>query len=350
MFQTMKRNALYYALLYCLTNLPSNEAFTRISTHQRCAFAPSPRSSVIAFSSSSPEEKNNIAIDVDSEELKEAVEQPNILETQTSLLTIASSSDRGQCATTAERTAAAALIVTLEESNSNTSPTTDSTIEGTWELLYSDTQLFRSSPFFMAGRAVCATEEEAKQYDWFCDMHREALAISRIGKVRQIISSARMTSEFEVKVGSVPFLPDFTPFAYSGGLPVTIEGAIVSTADITPTRSGSAWEIFMDTVEIKGSNIPFLRQILDNGLKLKSRDLGTFLEENVNDYTNPKPIFETTYLDNNMRISRDQDGKVFVYGKTSDVTEPTTYSNVDSDMGVTRLLEGINDSIFKFYI
>jgi len=131
---------------------------------------------------------------------------------------------------------------------------------------------------------------------------------------------------------------------------VTIEGAIVSTADITPTRSGSAWEIFMDTVEIKGSNIPFLRQILDNGLKLKSRDLGTFLEENVNDYTNPKPIFETTYLGNNMRISRDQDGKVFVYGKTSDVTEPTTYSNVDSDMGVTRLLEGINDSIFKFYI
>ena len=241
-------------------------------------------------------------------------------------------------------------VMSTSVSGSDDNSSSSKTIEGTWELLYSDTQLFRSSPFFMAGRAVCSTPEEAERYDWFCDMHRAALAISNIGKVRQIISSDRMVSEFEVKVGSIPFLTAFTPFAYSGGLPVTIEGAIVSSADITPTDDGRAWEIFMDTVEIKGSNVPLLRQILDGGVKLGSRDLGSFLEDNVDSYTNPKPVFETTYLDDGVRISRDQDGKVFVYGKVDDSTEPTDYKNVDADLGVAKLLEGLNDSIFKFYI
>ena len=143
------------------------------------------------------------------------------------LLVKAASSDRGQYATKREKSDIEDIINQIEESITE-EPVLSSSIQGTWELLYSDTQLFRSSPFFMAGRGVCQTEEEAKQYDWFCDMHRAALAISNIGKVRQVISDSRMVSEFEVKVGSVPFLPDLTPFAYSGGLPVTVDGAIVS--------------------------------------------------------------------------------------------------------------------------
>ena len=106
----------------------------------------------------------------------------------------------------------------------------------------------------------------------------------------------------------------------------------------------------MGTVEIKGSNVPMLRQVLDGGVKLGSRDLGSFLEDNVDGYTNPRPVFETTYLDDTVRISRDQDGKVFVYGKVDDGTEPTDYKGVDADLGVAKLLEGLNDSIFKFYI
>jgi hypothetical protein len=136
---------------------------------------------------------------------------------------------------------------------------------------------------------------------------------------------------------------------------MTIDGAIVSSADITPveTSSGSdlSWEIFMDTVEIKGSNIPLLRQLLDRGgLALKSRDLGSFLETNVDAYTNPKPIFSTTYLTDRIRISRDEDGKLFVYSKVSDSSEPTNYNNVLPDLGIASLLEGFNDAITKFYI
>ena len=286
--------------------------------------------------------------DKDNEEINQIKEKSKLIQ---SLLIHASSSDRGQFASTAQKSQIEEIIAKLESFGGKiVNPTESSSIEGTWELLYSSTQLFRSSPFFMAGRAVCQTDDEAQRYDWFCDMHRAALAISEIGKVRQVISSSRMVSEFEVSVGSVPFLSDFTPFAYSGGLPFTIEGAIVSSADITPTSDGNAWEIFMDTVEIKGSNIPLLRNALDEGLKLQSRGLGNFLESNVPSYSNPKPIFETTYLDDVLRISRDQDGKVFVYGKLSEDTEPTNYDDVDADMGVLKLLEGLNDNFFKYSI
>ena len=103
-------------------------------------------------------------------------------------------------------------------------------------------------------------------------------------------------------------------------------------------------------VEIKGSNIPGLRQVLDQGLKLSSRELGSFLETNVDSYENPRPVFKTTYLSETLRISRDQDGKVFVYGKLTDDMEPSDYSSVDADLGVVKLLEGFNDAITKFYL
>ena len=108
--------------------------------------------------------------------------------------------------------------------------------------------------------------------------------------------------------------------------------------------------VVFDSVEIKGSNIPGLRQLLDQGLSLKSRDLGTFLETNVNGYTNPRPIFEITYLSDSIRICREQDGKVFVYTKLSSDSEPSDYSKVDADLGILKLLEGFNDAITKFYI
>ena len=273
------------------------------------------------------------------------------------ILRIGAASDRGQAAVSAEKERVLELVSELEllAKNDDVQITPNSAF-GTWELVYSSTQLFRSSPFFMAGRAVCKTEEEAQQYDWFCDMHRAALAISTIGKVRQVISSSRIVSEFEVKAGAVPFLNDFTPFSYSGGWPIAIEGAIVSSADITEIQTNPddisplIWEIYMDTVEIKGSNIPLLRQVLDSGLKLASRGLGDFLENNVESYSNPRPVFKSTFIGDGVRVSRDQDGKIFVYTKVSEGTEPKDYSNIFSDLGLTKLLEGLNDTFAKVYL
>jgi PAP_fibrillin len=267
---------------------------------------------------------------------------------------------RGEYATTTQKESAEQVIRTLEQNNPIPDPCRSEHMIGTWEVLYCSTELFRSSPFFMAGRAVCQTEEQRQQYDFFCTMHRKALAISNIGTVRQIISDQQLISEFEVKVGAIPFLSDFTPFRYSGGMPITINGAIVSTADITSTYSNE-WELYMDTVEIKGSNVPLLRQLLDtNRFQLQSRSLGKLLEDNkasigsivssLSNYQTPRPRFRTTYLDDMIRINRDQDDNIFVYIKTSNATQPTNYKSVDSDLGIGTLLESFNDAITKIYL
>eukprot|EP00579_Thalassiosira_antarctica_P032452 CAMPEP_0201993762 /NCGR_PEP_ID=MMETSP0905-20130828/1849_1 /ASSEMBLY_ACC=CAM_ASM_000554 /TAXON_ID=420261 /ORGANISM="Thalassiosira antarctica, Strain CCMP982" /LENGTH=352 /DNA_ID=CAMNT_0048548629 /DNA_START=35 /DNA_END=1090 /DNA_ORIENTATION=+ len=262
-----------------------------------------------------------------------------------SILRIAASTNRGQHAKPSQKDQVSQLITDLESN----APKIESALEsstGTWELLFSNTQLFRSSPFFLAGRSTCKTPEQAQQYNWFCEMHRGALAISTIGVVRQIITNeGQLVNEFEVKVGAVPFLSDFLPLKYSGGLPFTIDGSIVSTADATPISSNE-WELFMDTVEIKGSNIPFLRSVLDSGnVQLKSRGLSQVLEENVDSYEVPKPVLRTTFIDEGMRIVRDEDDNIFVYGRVSDSEEPTDYSGVMADFGVASLLEGFNDAI-----
>lgn len=265
---------------------------------------------------------------------------------------------RGEFATPLQKQSAHKVLCAMEATNPTEYPTqtfsSASLLSGTWELVYTNTQLFRSSPFFMSGRAVCTTPDAIRQYNWFCDMHRAALSMSSIQAVRQIIDANknRLTSEFEVRAGTIPFLSSVFPsIQYSGGAPVAIVGALVSTADIAETPNGTAWEVYMDTVQVKGSNIPGLRQLLDmENVKLQSRSLANVLEQTVASYTTPKAIFRTTYLDDRYRIARDQDDNVFLYVKTSNSTEPTDYRSVDADLGVARLLEGFNDAVTRFYI
>ena len=111
-----------------------------------------------------------------------ALSEEEITENLLFLQSVAAITSRGECATEDQKEAMQTVVADLEASNPTEEPTiaTDM-IEGTWELVLADNGLlFRSSPFFMAGRAVCSTPEQAEQYDWFCQMHRKALAISNI--------------------------------------------------------------------------------------------------------------------------------------------------------------------------
>ena len=222
-------NLIFTAALCC----PSVTAFSGPSTRNRNV-GTIVRGPSVAFMSTDDEAPSDVASMVEEEHPNknddslstssglEKVERDLIL---AKLLAISAATDRGQLADADEKEQISNLVQEIEAlTSSTTTPTLqDSMMSGTWDLVYSDTQLFRSSPFFMAGRAVCQTPEEAQQYDWFCDMHRAALAISTIGKVRQVVDTAtsKLISEFEVKVGSIPFLNDYTPFSYSGGLPVS---------------------------------------------------------------------------------------------------------------------------------
>ena len=86
-------------------------------------------------------------------------------------------------------------------------------------------------------------------------------------------------------------------------VPFTIDGAIVSTADAAAPSSSSddddaaEWELHMDTVEIKGSNVPILRNLLDSeNVALRSRDLSKVLKDDVDGYEVPRPVLRTTSM------------------------------------------------------
>lgn len=276
------------------------------------------------------------------------IEPSELMENIFFLQSLSAITCRGEQANEQQRNAARMVVNKIETLNPTIQPMeNDDLLQGTWELTFTDTkQLFRCSPFFMAGRAVCQTKEQLEHYNWFCNMHRKALSISQIGSIRQVIGQGQLTNEFEVQAGAIPFIGDFTPFKYSGGLPITIDGAIVSTASLTPLNA-TAYNLFMDTVQIKGSNIPGLRQVLDNGLQLQSRMLGDFLESNLDQYSNPRPVVRVTYLSEQLRICRDMDDNIFVFVKTSNSTTPKDYSDIDSDLGISHLLEGFNNAITK---
>ena len=54
-----------------------------------------------------------------------------------------------------EKAKAIEIIEQLESYNPTDAPCLSDLTKGSWELVFSNTNLFRSSPFFMAARAVC---------------------------------------------------------------------------------------------------------------------------------------------------------------------------------------------------
>jgi hypothetical protein len=219
---------------------------------------------------------------------------------KTALLALSARTNRGQIATSDEKNKALELVRKLESFNPTKDPALDELSLGRWELVFSNTQLFRSSPFFMAARAVCKDGQESDSFNQFCDLHREALMFTQIGKVTQIITSDKLVSEFVSIVAALP------------GFPLTVTGTIVSSSDIV-SKTSDSYELYMDKVQIKGSNIPLFGDFFNNFEGLPIRALGETLEKQSG--PRPRPIFRTLYIDTHMKISRDQDDNFFVYNR-----------------------------------
>lgn len=249
------------------------------------------------------------------------------------LLVAVAGSARGE-AGGAENARVERLAAELEASTSTAPSWTLLDLQGRWDLAYSSTQLFRSSPFWLAGRDTCADSEQARQYDWFCEMHRAATRVGTIGAVRQIIDARERTlvSEFETKVAAFPM-------RVGGAMPLEITGAIVSSADVVDDANG-ALTLYMKDVEVRGSNIPGLRNVLDAGLKIDSRALSNLLENTVT-LPQPRPVLDTTFLDDDLRIARDVDNNLFIYVRETKEAFPTDYDDVSADLGISKVLEGL---------
>lgn len=220
------------------------------------------------------------------------------------ILALAARTSRGEIASSEEKAKCSELVRKLEVLNPIPSPAMSEEVLGRWELVFCSTHLFRSSPLFMAGRAVCKTPAEAESFNYFCQLHRDALSFTQIGKVCQIVTATTLTSEFEARGNPLIGLPG-----------PTVSGTIQSCADIT-FRGDNEWELFMDKIRIKKntSNVPVLQSFLNDFEGIPTRRLSSMLESAVS-LSAPRPRFYTTYLDTHMRISRDQDDNLFVYNR-----------------------------------
>ena len=91
------------------------------------------------------------------------IEPSDLPALKTKLLAMAAATARGEAASAFEKDEVRDLVFALESAMDPAAASYERDMLGTWELVFSDTQLFRSSPFFMAGRAVCKDGQEADQ-------------------------------------------------------------------------------------------------------------------------------------------------------------------------------------------
>ena len=142
------------------------------------------------------------------------------------LMALAAASGRGQDATSAQKTAASGLVADLIAVNPTPEPARDPSIAGDWELVYADTHLFRSSPFFWAVGRMMGSENA----DFFYDAHAHQTGIfgGGVGRVVQSIDpeAGRLVSDCVVRASvGVPLL-GFAPIFAGYGSVITAARAI----------------------------------------------------------------------------------------------------------------------------
>lgn len=285
----------------CLLRSGTTTAFTPSVGH-RLAAAP-PRSLVIRYdyaddgspsdydsSDLSPESKQ-VAVDEKEEDgvIRDALKQE--------LLLLASVTDRGAYCSKEEKNIVIDLVAQLEALNPTRDPA--SNCGGEWDLAYSSTQLFRSSPFFQSIRVAVGEDNKEIANNGFA-LHAQATSGSRVGRIRQIITTEQLTSEVDLEVGIAP------------GIPLSIQGTVVSTASLDVV-SDKRWELRIENTKVKGSNIPLFNQFLDNlQLELPVGDFYNTLQG-----TAPVVPLTTFYVDDTLRITRDVDEHFFVFIRES---------------------------------
>eukprot|EP00536_Pseudo-nitzschia_multiseries_P006019 jgi/Psemu1/296093/fgenesh1_pm.124_\ len=244
-------------------------------------------------SSDLPPEIKQVAVDEREEDvaIREALKQE--------LLLLASVTDRGAYCSKEERDIVIDLVAQLEALNPTKDPASLVSCRGEWDLGYSSTQLFRSSPFFQAIRVAVGDDNKETAENGFA-LHAQATSGSRVGRVRQIVTEDKLISEVDLEVGVVP------------GIPFSIQGTVVSTASLS-VASDKRWELRMENTTVKGSNIPLFNQLLDNlSMEVPVGDFYSTVQG-----TTPVIPMTTFYVDDTLRITRDVDENFFVFVRES---------------------------------
>ena len=183
-------------------------------------------------------------------------------------------------------------------------------LNGEWELIFSDVELFRSSPFFLA---IEKALDNKKRSDLFFKLHQLqvcSFGLSTIGKITQNINfdNKEFISTFDTTIFGLTTIPIFGWFKL---LP-TFGGRVITLADDLALNKNILKMTLQKTKvsEVEGlERIPLFSDLLmDRWYQVKT--IWEKLPWNIN-----KPSLEIfiKYLDENMRIMEDMYGSIFVY-------------------------------------
>ncbi len=183
-------------------------------------------------------------------------------------------------------------------------------LSGDWELIFSNVELFRSSPFFLA--IENALNNKIKS-DLFFKLHQlqvSSFGLSTIGKISQNINFEKkeLISAFDTIIFGLTTIPIIGWFKL---LP-TFGGTVVTFADKLILKDNYLQMTLQKTkvIEVNGLNrIPFFSNILmDKWYPVKN--IWLRLPWNKEE---PTCKLEISYIDKDMRIVRDIYGSIFIY-------------------------------------
>jgi len=300
---------IFFALFICGNDVANS--FLPISSRSRSHYsllpsislpgAPSSQSSLIRLSMPDvtyPSDYDADALESDVKKVSVDTDEDDASirdELKRELILLASVTNRGTCATNEENNLVVDLVSQLEALNPTVDPALNSA--GDWELCYSSTQSFRSSPFFLTLRSFMGEDNKAMADTAFA-IHDRATTASRVGKVRQIINkdNSELISEYDLSVGVLP------------GMPFRVKGTVVTTAELTAIPP-ETWELTVRGTKINGSNVPLVDVFLDdNAVEIPVGEAYKAISGSV-----PTAVLKTFYVDEAMRISRDMDDNFFVF-------------------------------------
>ena len=183
-------------------------------------------------------------------------------------------------------------------------------LNGDWELIFSDVELFRSSPFFLAIEKALNNQ---KRSDLFFKLHQLqvcSFGLSTIGKVSQKINFTKreFISTFDTTIFGLTTIPIFGWFKL---LP-TFGGRVITLANEISLNKNV---LRMTLQKTKVSEVEGLKRIpiFSNLLMEKWYPVKNIWEKLPWNSNEPSLEVFIKYLDEDMRIVEDIYGSIFVY-------------------------------------
>jgi len=201
------------------------------------------------------------------------------------------------------------LINQLIELNSEIN---EDSLNGDWELIFSNVELFRSSPFFLA---IEKALNNKKRSDLFFKLHQlqvSSFGLSTIGKVSQKINFTKQEfiSTFDTTIFGLTTIPIFGWFKL---LP-TFGGSVITLADELSLNKNT---LRMTLNKTKVSEVEGLQRIplFSDFLMEKWYPVKVIWEKLPWNINEPSLEIFIKYLDEDIRIMEDIHGSIFVYVK-----------------------------------